>query len=152
MDFFWQLPKIKGRRYNLPEELKRFYPDWRGPMRKIIFPFLLVLLTAAAPPRMSQDGRTTMGPWHRYGYVFMRGVTNIVTSPVEFIRTVPAEIEIHKYIWPVTYPFRAATHFFVRATSGVNDGLLLAPVSLFTDDISPMTEGFNLPEYPWQKI
>ena len=119
-------------------------------MKKIIFG-LILFLSCISLAQASEDGRTTKGGFVREGMVLGRGVLNILGSPFELIRTPATEPSTHKWLWPVTSIPRSVTNFIVRATSGVNDILVYPFVAPFTNDISPLTEPMDLPEYVWSR-
>lgn len=112
---------------------------------------LFFLLTAAAPQNITQEGRTQMGPLQRSGFVFVRGVVNAVTSPLEIWRTFKVEREWHPKAWPIFYVPRTFYNFFTRIVSAGYD-IAIYPIFVvpFTSDIRPMTRSFELPDYPWQ--
>jgi hypothetical protein len=96
------------------------------------------------------DGRTSMGAVERIGYVIKRGVINALTFPWEMVRTPKVEKELHPKLWPATAPFRTVANMVLRASSSVHDMALFPLYLPLTNDISPWTEGFDLPEYPWE--
>ena len=94
------------------------------------------------------DGHTDQGIGAREGIVLGRGLGNILTLPFEIPRTIKSETEIHPKLWPVTFLPRTLTNLLLRAVSAVNDVIIYPFAVPFTDDISPMTESFDLPDYP----
>ena len=119
-------------------------------MKKTILILFLILASAAPAWALSSDGRTDMGPLARSGYVIMRGVGNLAGSPMEIPGTIVREHRMHPWLWPLTWPPRLFTNVGVRITSIVTDVAFFPVVAPFTDDLSPVTEAFDLPEYPWQ--
>ncbi len=120
-------------------------------MKKTALILLFLLLMARPGWALSQDGRTTMGPWARVGYVMNRGLVNVVSFPYEMVGTIAREREIHSRAWPLTWLPRFLNNSAVRVASGFNDFLVQPFVVPHTDDLSPMTEPFDLPEFPWQR-
>ena len=114
--------------------------------------FILAFLFTATGPAMAldQDGRTTMGPLARVGYVMMRGAANAAGSPFEISGTLTREYRMHSRLWPLTWTPRFLRNLAIRLTSIVNDIFFSPFVAPFTNDLSPFTEAFDLPEYPWQ--
>lgn len=80
-----------------------------------------------------------------------RGVTNVVTSPGEFIRTLGSERELHHWVWPISYIPRAFLNMAVRLVSGVNDVAILPWYMIPAKDTSPLTKHYDLPNYCWKK-
>ena len=118
-------------------------------MKKLFFLFLLTMFVI--PQARAESGKGTEGAWRRIGHVMGRGFLNVLSFPLEIPRTAIQERENHRRLWPVTFLPRSFYHMALRATSAAND-LLIFPWRLpFTEDISPITEPFDLPEYPWQK-
>ena len=119
-------------------------------MRKTIF--ILSFLFVAAQPAwaLSEDGRTDKGPVARVGYVMMRGLAGAAGSPFEISGTLRREYRTHPHLWPVTWIPRLGTNLLIRIASIVNDVGIFPFVAPFTNDLSPFTEAFDLPEYPWQ--
>jgi hypothetical protein len=115
------------------------------------FALFCLLLVFPITLHAEVDGRTSDGVFKRIGRVMARGVLNVVGLPAELFGTAARETEIHPKLWPVTMVPRGITNIIIRATSAVND-LTFFPLYLpFTNDITPWTEAFDLPVYPWQK-
>lgn len=114
---------------------------------------LLVLLASFSCPALALplDGRTDKGPVSRVGYVMARGLVNLATLPLEIPRTVRQEIEWHKYLWLISVWPRAIFNTWNRGFSAVTDLAFMPWIMPFTNDLSPLTEHIDLPEYPWQK-
>jgi hypothetical protein len=109
-----------------------------------------LLVACAQPCRAAyEDGRTDHGVLMRLLIVEGRGLANAVALPLEIPRTVVQEHRYHRWLWPATFIPRMLTNIFMRATSAVNDVAFFPWILPFTDDISPLTEGVGLPEYPW---
>ena len=120
-------------------------------MKKSGFIFLL-LLTACQPAwALSADGRTEMGGAARVGYVFMRGVVNFAGLPFEIPGTITREYRMHSRLWPLTGMPRFFSNVCIRFTSIINDVVFFPFEAPFTNDLSPFTEAYDLPEFPWQK-
>lgn len=80
-----------------------------------------------------------------------RGITNVVTSPCEVVRTFGSEIQLHSRFWPATYPLRFFLNFTTRVVSGINDVLVMPWIVNTSEDPRPITRHYDLPDYPWQK-
>ena len=119
-------------------------------MKKTIISGLIGLFVVTPLLEASVDGRTDHSPYVRPLIVTTRGVVNVVEMPCEIWQTARREKEIHSRLWPVTYLPRLIGNIFLRASSAVNDGLFFPWITPFTDDLSPWTEPFGLPEYPCQ--
>lgn len=119
----------------------------------ILAVFILFASNAsAADIEVTREGRSDLNGFQRSGYVFVRGLTNVVTSPLELIRTFNVEREWHPKAWPVSYPFRSIYNILLRVSSGAYDFAFMPFfVVPFTDDIRPFTRFYDLPDYPWQK-
>lgn len=120
-------------------------------MKKVIIMTALFLGVLPISIEASVDGRTTRGPLARLGMVEGRGLLNLLGSPAELCSTARREMELHPRLWPVTYLPRFFANAVLRVTSGVADIAFYPWVVPFTDDISPWTEPYGLPVYPWQK-
>lgn len=118
-------------------------------MRKAVL--FLVIITLAAGNPVFAESTTSHGavirPWSAMG----RGLANLAGLPAEIITTGLREGETHTRLWPVTYFPRLVGNLFTRAASGIYDIVFFPFYAPFTDDLSPLTEGMGLPEYPWQK-
>ena len=122
-------------------------------MMKRWIPFFLLLVFLSAPLYAdSLDGRTTLPPMGRMKTVIGRGLLNVVSAPIEVVWAGPREAKRHPKAWPFTIIFRSFYNLFIREASGCYDVLIYPFVVPFTDDISPLTEPMNLPEYPWKEI
>lgn len=119
-------------------------------MKKIILVAILFLATSISL-YASVNGQTSKGPLARLGTVEARGFANLLGSPAEFCTTAQREVPLHPRLWPLTYFPRFFGNLALRVTSGVADILFYPFVVPFTDDISPWTEPFGFPDYPWQK-
>ena len=119
------------------------------------FLILIFLFTAtavsAADLEVTREGRSDLSPFRRSGSVFVRGITNVLTSPLEAVRTFKVERQWHPKAWPVSYIPRTLYNFLIRVSSGAYD-MAFMPffVVPFTDDIRPFTHVYDLPDYPWQ--
>ncbi len=121
-------------------------------MKKIFLILFILSIFFQNPANAAfEDGRTQQNGFVRECIVLGRGVTNLVTSPLELLATPLREPGIHRWLWPMTSVPRGITNVIVRLSSGVNDLLVHPFVVPFTNDISPITEPYDLPEYVWQK-
>ena len=120
-------------------------------MKKTVVILLLFLAISARLEASSADGRTTHGPMVRPFMVLSRGVVNVAGLPFAAVNTAIREVKIHHWLWPISVGPRVATEFVTRLTSAGYDMVLMPLITPFTDDISPLTEPFGLPPYPWQQ-
>lgn len=122
-------------------------------MKKVLILSLLLLgtLPVSLGAATDADGRTAKGPLGRIGIVEGRGFLNLLGSPAELCSTARREADSHPRLWPLTYWPRLVGNLVLRITSGIADIAFYPWVVPFTDDISPWTESYGLPEYPWQK-
>jgi hypothetical protein len=120
-------------------------------MKKTIW-ILLALMCLSRPAwALDPDGRTDMGAWGRAGYVMSRGLLNAFTIPMEIPSTFIREHRMHPKAWPLTFIPKFLFNFgIVRTPSAINDIGFYPWYVAFTDDLSPWTEAFDLPPYPWQ--
>ena len=119
-------------------------------MKKTVFILSLLLMVSQPAWALSTDGRTTLGPLARVGYVMMRGAANAAGLPFEIPGTIVREYRMHSRLWPVTWMPRFFTNVCIRVSSITNDIVFFPFVAPFTNDLSPFTEAYDLPEYPWQ--
>ena len=119
-------------------------------MKKTAFILFFLLLLAQPVWALSADGRTDMKPMARMGYVMMRGLGGAAGLPFEISGTFVREHRMHPRLWPVTFVPRLLNNLFIRTASIVNDVVIFPFVAPFTNDLSPFTEAFDLPEFPWQ--
>ena len=121
-------------------------------MIRSFFGLFIFIFLYSSTASASLDGRvkntTAKG---RFGIVLSRGVLNMVSLPLEFIRTAVSEKETHPKAWGFTVGPRMLTNFFLRFASAVNDTFVFPWYTPWTDDLSPWTEAFGLPDYPWQE-
>ncbi len=120
---------------------------------------LLFMFTAAAPItvpepplEMSREGRSTLSPRQRVGHVMKRGVLNLGAGLLivpETMRTLKEEREVYPKLWLVTGAPRSFHNVAIRLFSGAFDAVVYPFVAPFTDDIRPLTQTYDLPEYPW---
>ncbi|MBI3312880.1 MAG: hypothetical protein HYZ83_01405 [Candidatus Omnitrophica bacterium] len=96
------------------------------------------------------DGHTEKGVWAREATVIGRGLGNIIGLPLEIPRAFQRETGTHSRVWPITFIPRLLTNLAVRLSSIFNDLVVYPWVAPFTDDLSPWTESYDIPEYPWQ--
>lgn len=125
-------------------------------MKKWLMAVAFILMVVPAAWAGYQDYMTYGGGYTQKGWpgrwweVLSRGVVNVVAFPFEIPRSIVHEAEMHPRLWPVTVVPRTATNIAIRASSAVNDIFFYPFVLPFTHDISPWTEHFGLPAYPWQ--
>ncbi len=123
-------------------------------MRSYLFAGLLALILAAPALALEVDesGRTEAGPLNRSAYVLARGVTGVATIPCDIYRTGRTEIQSHRWLWPFTMLPRQFTNIVARTASSAHD-FFIAPwaIAPYTDDITPMSEGLGLPDFPCQR-
>lgn len=112
---------------------------------------LILMLSLTSSAYALEDGRTEQGVAGRFGIVLGRGLLNLIGTPFELIRTPIAEVDNHKWLWPITFIPRAINNVVIRATSAVNDLVVYPWMVPFTDDLSPITEPFGLPQYVWSQ-
>ena len=121
-------------------------------MKKMfVWLFIMILLFNGAAYAVGPDGRTNHNGFVREGIVLWRGVINLVSSPLELLATPMREPHDHKWVWPITSIPHSVLNVIVRAGSSLQDILVYPFVVPFTNDISPLTEPYDLPEYIWQK-
>ena len=118
-------------------------------MKRILI-LLSVFLILSGSVQATEEYRTEKGTFSKQVAVMGRGIINVLGMPMEFATTFIRERETYNRLWPVTYPFRAATNVLYRITSAVNDVFIYPWAVPFTNDITPWTEAMGLPEYPWQ--
>ncbi len=119
-------------------------------IKKIIFLTALILTSIIPMGSAGVDGHTEKGVFARKMTVLGRGMGNIIGLPLEIPNTIKRETEIHPKLWPITFIPRWLTNTAVRLTSAVNDIVFYPWIVPFTDDLSPLTESYDLPDYPWQ--
>ena len=119
-------------------------------MKKGLILLLLIVMMAQPAWALSADGRTTMNPVARIGYVLLRAVGNVAGIPFEISGSMRREYGMHKWLWPVTWMPRFFGNIAIRGASIANDVLVYPFTAPFTNDLSPFTEAYDLPEYPWQ--
>ncbi len=119
---------------------------------------LFFLFTAASPappisPELEREGRSDLSPKQRVGYVMKRGALNVLSefAFLEVGRTAEIEKREHPKSWLLRLPPFGFTNYAYRMFSGLFDLVVFPFVAPFTDDIRPLTETFDLPEYPWIK-
>lgn len=119
-------------------------------MEKKVALILMGLLFFGASPLFASETAKKECVFKKIASVEARGVVNVVTSPLEVVATGKREIKMHPRLWPATYLPRFLGNFVVRIVSGVNDILVLPWYVAWGDDI-PLTRGFDLPDYAWQR-
>ncbi|HLD50085.1 MAG TPA: hypothetical protein VJC08_02690 [bacterium] len=120
-------------------------------MKKTVLIFSFLLLVARPAWALSTDGRTDRKPMARVGYVMMRGVGGAVGLPFEISGTFAREYRAHPRLWPITWVPRLINNLVIRTASSATDMAVFPFAAPFTNDLSPSTEVFDLPEYPWQR-
>ena len=118
-------------------------------MKKLFFMLALLLWPAIA--FAGTDGHTEGGVWSREGKVLARGFLGVPGIVTEIFVTPIREHKIHPKAWPITGLIRIPTNVFVRAASVGQDIVIYPWVVPFTDDISPITAAYGLPENAWDK-
>ena len=118
--------------------------------KKMLIITVLIFMAMTPVYAAGVDGHTDKGVLAKEGTVMGRGLGNIAGLLLEIPRTLKTESEIHKQVWPFTFIPRLAANVFIRAASGINDLLFSPFVVPCTDDLSPWTESYDLPDYPWQ--
>ena len=79
-----------------------------------------------------------------------RGLLNVISSPLEIIRTPLVESGQHPYAWPLTCLPRTLRNFCYRLTSGIYDIAFYPFGAPFLDKTPPFTEKMGISEYIWQ--
>ena len=120
-------------------------------MKRIPALLLILILLAPSAHAVDTDGRTNKGVLAREGMVMGRGLLCLLSLPYEPVRTTIAETEIHPRLWLFTFLPRAVLNTFVRVISGGHDVLIFPFYVPFTNDLSPWTQAYDLPDYAWQK-
>lgn len=120
-------------------------------MRRFIALFLLVIIAATPLVYAGQDGRAEKGVWGREAAVLGRGLLNIVSAPAELIYTPARETDIYPKAWPVTFLPRFIMNAVTRLSSAAYDIVCYPWIVPFTDDLSPLTDYYDLPTYAWSK-
>lgn len=121
-------------------------------MKRIMALLLALLLFAPSAHAVDDDYRTDLGFFAREGTVIGRGLLCLLSVPYEPVRTTIAETEIHPGLWPFTFIPRAFLNTFVRFISAGHDVLIFPFYVPFTNDLSPWTQAYDLPDYAWQKL
>lgn len=119
-------------------------------MKKIILVFSLLCVMTPVLYASYDDGRTERGGLARIGMVEGRGLLNVIGLPLELPYTAVNEVRVHKLGGPVTFLPQFLLNVVARSVSAFNDMICFPWVAPFTDDLSPLTEGMGLTEYPWQ--
>ena len=114
----------------------------------VVFIFLMNLPSQA----FAAVYKPNMAPLKKLGNVMGRGALNVLASPWEFVRTSQEEKDFHPRAWPLTALPMSFHHMLVRIGSGVADILCYSWVAPFNEIMTPLTQHFSLPEYPWQKL
>lgn len=111
---------------------------------------MTVILSLLAAPAFAYDtGRSDDSFLKRWATVEARGVMNLISAPLEVVRTPVVESRTHKWIWPVSSVPRLFGNIFSRVVSSVYDIAFSPFVQPFTNDITPLTEPMGLPDYAW---
>ena len=117
-------------------------------MKRILFALILALCMTSIV--CAEEIKETEGTWDQIKMLEKRGWTNIATCPWEFVRTFKAEKKEHSKAWYIKAVPAGFMNLFVRASSGVYDAAILPFYFKLIDDTTPITEHFDLPEYPWK--
>lgn len=119
-------------------------------MNKKVFFFAFLFIVTVSPLR-AEDARSGKGVFRRLLEVEGRGFVNVLALPAEIPGAFLREKEMHRKIWPVTLAPRLINNLIVRSASAANDIFFYHWTVPFTEDRTPMTAHFDLPEYPWQR-
>lgn len=122
-------------------------------MKKITAFFaLMMMFSIPVFASLDETGRTTDGPVKRMGYVAERGVEGLVGAiPCDIPQISKKEFQENKWVAPVSVLPRVATLVVVRAVSSIHDIAVMPLIAPFTDDLSPITESFDIPEFACRK-
>lgn len=80
-----------------------------------------------------------------------RGLVNFLTTPSEVFYTLKTEKKEHPKAWPLSYIPRFFTKAATRVGSSAYDMLVLPWFVRQSEDNTPLTRRFDLPDYAWQK-
>lgn len=119
-------------------------------MEKKVALILMGLLFLGASSLFASETAKKECVFKKIASVEARGIVNIVTSPLEVVATGRREIKMHPRLWPVTYVPRFIGNLVVRIVSSANDVFVLPWYVAWGDD-TPVTRGFDLPDYAWQR-
>lgn len=119
-------------------------------MKKI--PAIFLILCALAPSLYADysDGRTQRGFFSRLAIVESRGIANLAAMPLEVPRNMVIEGKKRGWLGIITYAPYLVNNIIFRSVSAVNDIAFFPWIVAFTDDLSPISSGMGLSEYPWQ--
>lgn len=121
-------------------------------MKKTVFFSLIMLLTAPAFAALDETGRTTDGPLKRTGYVIERGIEGLVGAiPCDIPKITVKEFQENKWVAPVSVLPRILTLIPARVVSSIHDIAVMPLMVPFTNDLSPVTEAFEMPEFACRK-
>lgn len=117
-------------------------------MKKTVLFSLIMLLTVPAFAALDETGRTTDGPVKRVGYVVERGIEGLVgTIPCDIPQITVNEFKESKWVAPVSVLPRILTLVPTRVVSSIHDIVIMPFMVPFTNDLSPVTEAFDMPEF-----
>jgi hypothetical protein len=120
-------------------------------MEKKIVLILIGMLLLGTSPLLAGETAKKEGFWKQAGAIEGRGLVNFLSMPLEFRKAAVIETQDHPKAWPLTYVPRLFTNLATRLTSSVNDFLVLPLSSMATQDTTPLTRRFDMPDYAWQK-
>lgn len=97
-------------------------------------------------------GRTEDGAFKRVGVVMARGLEGFGgLFPCDVPRIVKQEVQTQKYFSPITVIPQVVMGAAARSISSFHDIFFAPMIVPFTDDISPITEAFDMPDYACRK-
>ena len=121
-------------------------------MKKTVLFSLIMLLTSPAFAALDETGRTTDGPVKRVGYVVERGIEGLVgTIPCDIPKITVKEFQDSKWVAPISVLPRILTLVPTRVVSSIHDIVIMPFMVPFTNDLSPVTEAFDMPEFACRK-
>jgi len=119
-------------------------------MRRTLISLAIIMSFMANPLFAYDTHRTDKGAFRRILSAEKRGVLNLISIPLELVRTPVVEARIHKRAWPLTLLPRLFTNIMIRTASSVQD-IVFSPVFLsFSNDMTPLTSPLGLPDYAWE--
>lgn len=118
-------------------------------MRRVLISLTVIMSFLAGPLFAYDTHRTDEGAFRRILSAETRGFLNLISTPLEVVRTPYAEARRHKWIWPLTMIPRTISNILIRTASSVQD-IVISPISLsFSNDMTPLTYPLGLPDYAW---
>ena len=120
-------------------------------MEKKIAWILLGLLFLGTTSLYAGEPSKTKAALDKIASIEKRGIVNLFTWPGEAVNAFTTEKKDHPRAWPATYLPRFLANFLTRLGSGVYDILVLPWYAAATNDTTPLTRRFDLPDYVWEK-